>query len=413
MGGMKEHLADMRQRVTKPHNVISSLGSTVGDKFNIKANAQAFDTSILNYGGTAKSQDVECLSKHTTRMGFINDYVRTVYKNENLFQQITKNLSGGYQPDISGYVLCFMIPPHLSGYIKKQEDPPLDEYADPQEELLDNDPIWKVDVSNLKKSLKQVGSKNQNYEQNEGFTQAFTKSIPFLATSFTPPQVQLDSSSITNASSSQSYASDLSITDNLSISYLETSNLIVYGYHKSWIDYIYEILEGTLKPKPQYITNGIIDYASSFYFVKYRTDLQTITYIGKATGCFPKDLPSAEILGNRGTNEISMLSFNYTVSNYNEMTYPEAGDMETIDGKYHWMIEDLYKVVMSNFNQYVTTDPTQPLFNIGASLGPIDLNYGFGERKELPKKGGKFGNLTGGADLQNIQDDVRDVKLPF
>ncbi len=54
----------------------------------------------------------------------------------------------------------------------------------------------------------------------------------------------------------------------------------------------------------------------------------------------PKELPSGDVLGNRNTNEITSLSFNYTVSNYIEATIQEDG---------HWLFEELADLILSQY----------------------------------------------------------------
>ncbi len=55
----------------------------------------------------------------------------------------------------------------------------------------------------------------------------------------------------------------------------------------------------------------------------------------------PKELPSGDVLGNRNTNEITSLSFNYTVSDYREATIQEDG---------HWLFAELADLILSQYS---------------------------------------------------------------
>ena len=285
-------------------------------------------------------------SEYLSKMTSGNKVILSIgEKNPNeygLLKYIYRQLFSDYVPDISGYTLLFMVPPDLSGYRKES---------------------YNIGVA----------AKSNNYKQSvneSGFIGWTSKMVPFLATQFTPPQIQMNSSTLTSTSGSQQYASELQVTDNMSVSYMETNDLDVYSFHRTWVNYIYEILEGNIEPGKDDTTgeynidSRTIDYAAAFYFVKFRPDLETITYIGKAIGCFPRELPSSEILGNRGTNELTTLSFNYVVSDYKEVTYREAST--PMDD--HWLVKE-FGTLLTKYDQEASVDPDVP--TLGEAVGGI------------------------------------------
>lgn len=71
----------------------------------------------------------------------------------------------------------------------------------------------------------------------------------------------------------------------MSVTYIDTYSLDVYQLHKSWLQYIFQITEGTLEPNDDYLLGGRIDYCASFYFVKFTQGMSAIQYVGKAVGC--------------------------------------------------------------------------------------------------------------------------------
>ena len=68
----------------------------------------------------------------------------------------------------------------------------------------------------------------------------------------------------------------------MSVTYLDTIALDIYQLHKSWLQYIFQVTEGTLEPADEYLTGGIIDYCASFYFVKFMPNVSSVQYVGKA-----------------------------------------------------------------------------------------------------------------------------------
>ena len=51
-------------------------------------------------------------------------------------------------------------------------------------------------------------------------------------------------------------------------------------------------------------------------------------------------MPAGDVLGNRNSNEITSLSFNYTVSDYREATIQEDG---------HWLFAELADLIFSQY----------------------------------------------------------------
>jgi hypothetical protein len=266
---------------------------------------------------------------------YLVEYVNRAYSDNGVMRYFYSQLFSEYIPDITGYTLLFVIPPHLSGY-------------------------------------ENTGNANYTQGNDGGFMDYVGKMAPVLATSFSPPQLQMASSAISGTSGSQQYASELQVTDNLSVSYMETNNLDVYAFHRTWVNYIFEIMEGNLSPDEYYIENKIIDYCASFYFVKFRQDFEYITYIGKAIGCFPKELPSMDIIGNRASNELTTVNFNYVVSDFQEVTFREGNNDS------HWLVQELADFVLSRYDggSYSSTGRSSLLQstsfgNIGRGLSTV------------------------------------------
>jgi len=179
-----------------------------------------------------------------------------------------------FQPDITGYVLIYLIPPNLSGG------------------------IGLLDFSNS----------------------------PFLALDFTPPDYTLKTS---EESGGIQYGTGSSTGGQLSINFIEDSYLNVTLSHNIWVNYIVDVVKGEVSPDTKFISNNDnfaeLDYATSAYIVKFTPCMTKVTYVGKATGIFPINLPVKEILGNRQTNELGMVGMNYVCAMYSSYT-PGAND---------------------------------------------------------------------------------------
>jgi hypothetical protein len=215
-----------------------------------------------------------------------------------------------YTPDITGYTLAFMQAPDLSGF--------------------------------------------ESYKQ-KNFNE-LTKSITFLATDFTPPQTQIVNSQVAARSGALTYASDITSTETISITYLEKSPLTVYTLHLLWMEYIREILRGTIQPADKYLDEnsqyfGAIDYLASFFIVKYLPDMREISYVGKCVGVYPMTLPSKQLIGSRTTNEVCVLPFEYSCIAYREYI-PSNAILDTgIPAQFEnkWIMDELNTVFIQNF----------------------------------------------------------------
>ncbi len=235
------------------------------------------------------------------------DYLGKSKEDHGVFEFFQDSLLNKYNPDINGYTLLFMVPPELSGLKGKH---------------------------GLADSLKQNA-----------------KLVTFASVDYSPPQEQMNTEKISGRTGGIPYATEFNISDQFSVTYIDNQDLNMYQFHQTWLYYIWDIVEGKIAPDPKYYdpanmdTNlyGAIDYMASFYIVKYRPDLKTISYIGKCIGVFPQSLPSKELIGQRTANELTTLPFQYYVSSYRS---------QVINSKYQegWLYNELIERALSNFD---------------------------------------------------------------
>lgn len=211
------------------HAINSTIGA-VGNVINSIENLGNVLNGIFtgNYSGGISSNGISAaVATGGSPTEWLNQYISNAYSENGIIRYIYSKLFKDLMPDISGYTLLFMAPPVLSGYL-------------------------------------QLG--NQNYSINStSFLTETTKLFPLLATNFTPPTIQLNSGALAGSSGTQHYASELSITDSMSVTYVDTIELDIYTFHSSWMQYIFQVLEGTLEPSSEYLLSRTIDYCASFY----------------------------------------------------------------------------------------------------------------------------------------------------
>jgi hypothetical protein len=255
-----------------------------------------------------------------------------------------------YSPDINGYTLLFMVPPDLSGLSFNQTDPRTGDFNYNS----DSDSFIKMD--GVRSSLNEV-----------------SKFVTFSAVDFTMPQEQLNVEKISSRSGAIPYATEFTTSEQLSVTYIDDSDLTIYKFHQIWMHYIWDVLEGKIRPSDAYLNSEKeydtvntapsgnyqggnyhgIDYAASFYVVKYKPDMNRITYIGKCIGVFPQSLPSKELVGQRTTNELTTLPFSYLCAAYRAEVVSEINISDVINNnlknKKYWILTEFYKDILTKF----------------------------------------------------------------
>ena len=234
-------------------------------------------------------------------------------------------------PNITGYVLVFMIPPHLSGI--EGDSGFIEDFANRfgAQEALDHGYFY-------------------NHENSSNL-------LTFTCLEFSPPQTQVILSQISPRTGGIPYATDVTSSENCNITYVDSMNCPIYLYHLLWVEYIRAIVSGgylrgnevvPLKPNAQYYIDendpnyyGTLDYAASIYIVKYMPDMETITYIGKAIGAIPVSLPSRDLIGNKTSNDLAIVPFDYIVGAYREWIH--TNDTNS------WICNEFSQQIMSRF----------------------------------------------------------------
>jgi len=318
-------------------------------------------------------------------------YLDTVFDSSQPYANVLKffyqQLYRDFAPDINGYTLVFFVPPDLSGYA--------------------------INLSN--------GTNYHLYNQENpaSYMSTVGQIMTFAAVDFTPPQNQVRTENVSTRSGSIPIASEVSESETCSITFIDNRQLDIYMFHHLWVEYIREILEGTLEPKSVYYASeddedtksffdsdyyGAIDYAASCYIVKYRPDMKTVTFVSKCVGIFPQSLPNKELIGSRATNEIVTLPFTYSCSGYRESLYMEKNN--------NWIFGELDGIIKKGFS---SQSGSSPLF--GGFLGGVLNNIigpTSGALKNLTGNAAKLGGITGNAQagLSSMWSSVKGLAEP-
>jgi len=206
-----------------------------------------------------------------------------------------------FNPDVNGYSLCILVPPPFDG-------------------------------------LKQINKFNQQ------FVDDLKKFTIFSALDFNPPQRQVQSEKFSARTGGIPYVTEVDISPQCSISYIDNYNLDVFNFHSIWVEYMHELILGYIDPPSIYLDPnstmyGGLDYAGSMFVMKYEPSMQKIKYLGKATGIYPQLIPNKEILGIRTSNELTLVP----------ITYSCAWFEETLDSSHPIWIE-LHELLQEYYN---------------------------------------------------------------
>lgn len=253
-----------------------------------------------------------------------------------------------YNPDINGYTLLFMVPPDLSGLSESQTG------IEGSDANLGFSPNAAEFVAQDKGGMTHT-------------LNGISRFVTFSAVDFTIPSEQLNTEKISSRSGGIPYATEFTTSEQMSVTYIDDSDLTIYKFHQVWMHYIWDIVEGKIKPNPDYLNSRFdlnvfgnkgavyqgIDYAAAFYVVKYKPNFEQITYIGKCIGVFPQSLPSKELIGQRTSNELTTLPFSYFCAAYRSEVVSEYKLKEIVeDGnlrKQYWILNEFANYVITKF----------------------------------------------------------------
>ena len=245
-------------------------------------------------------------------MQILSDYIQQELQNIPVLRYFNRMLYSDFMPDVNGYVLIFMIPPHLSGY---------------------------------------------NLNPSPGnFLGEASKLIPFVGIDASPPSSQVTVAEINGTFGGIPYGTKVSNANQINITYLDTADIQIFSMHKTWETYIRDVTIGQVKPDDSYMGGGgsalgytyesdfcYIDYLASAYVLKFRpstlgSDIEeNIVYVGKAVGIFPLSLPHKELIGRRDANELTILPITYNSSIYREYVVTEG----MTDHSERWVYDEL------------------------------------------------------------------------
>lgn len=84
---------------------------------------------------------------------------------------------------------------------------------------------------------------------------------------------------------------DSHICGELSIQFIETSDMEILNTIKIWFHYMVGIKKGSAMPRGKHLEGNVIDYMCSIYHFVVGPDGETLYYWAKYTGCYPTAIP--------------------------------------------------------------------------------------------------------------------------
>jgi hypothetical protein len=218
-----------------------------------------------------------------------------------LYSKGSSESSSDGMPDISGYTLIFLVPPSLSG----------------------------LSFGFLPSTF--ITSRNS----------------VFQATEFSPPELQINVDQISsNANIKLPFAVGKTSGGQMSISYIENHKLDMYAFHNNWVHYIEQVILGFIDPEESYINSGELDYAGSAFVIRYKPDMSSMVYIGKAVGIFPVNLPNKEIIGSRQSPQLTTFTVNYSCADYREIALGGSSSIVPVTfADNMWVLADFIECV--------------------------------------------------------------------
>lgn len=138
---------------------------------------------------------------------------------------------------------------------------------------------------------------------------------PTLALEFTPSEIQVEKSTIgIIGNETYNYATNVMPSSEVSVSYLDTSDLNIYQVHSEWVKYIHKATLGFEGNSD----NNTLNYLGTIYSLKFGANMEKPLMLAKAVGVFPNFVPYKEYIGPRSTNTITICNCSYTTYYFQE-----------------------------------------------------------------------------------------------
>lgn len=259
------------------------------------------DNSSSLYKYLKKSFKDECIST------FFKGFYKFFYDN-------------GYDYDINGFSLVFFMPPHLSGF------------------------RWPTPHELIAPSTANAMGPTVDINYLDFITFALEVTVPDIG-------VEKGTLGMV-ASDTFDYPVHVHATTDISLSYLDSSNLKLYNFHSAWIRYIQAVVSGLTEPDPDKIFGylkeedyDIIDYLGSLYVLKFDATMFRPVMIAKAIGIFPNAVPFKESIGPKGQHQITISNVAYTCSYF----YEEPIAEDAIEDESKRRV--LFKEFMNNYEK--------------------------------------------------------------
>lgn len=149
------------------------------------------------------------------------------------------------------------------------------------------------------------------------------------------------------------------------IQYTDDKELNIYKMHKLWTDYISKVYRGEWKPKREYITDKVLDYATSVYYILCAGDGETILFWSKYYGVFPTNTPSSTLSWSKGNsikNPEYSITYQYSFKeDFNPLALAEF-NMNCKDGSF--VYKNIYEPILASTGRSFSGAPFIDTVNV-------------------------------------------------
>ena len=177
------------------------------------------------------------------------------------------------------------------------------------------------------------------------------------------PNIDVEYEHISGRIKNISFADKVATGTDFTVNYIENSFIDVFRYHEAWLKYIDAYRRGFIVPGSNETPNSTeqfidVTYYNAVWVVIFDPFTINVRGVVKLLGVSPTSLPMKQIIGERGKNELTMMSISYKC---NDMVFKFFEDDSDCNSSplYNECMKDLSGVMTSGNVTQQTTDNTK------------------------------------------------------
>lgn len=196
--------------------------------------------------------------------------------------------------------------------------------------------------------MKSGGGDGFLFNETDGLFEEFHNKCGLLSYDIDIPQLNIEYESYSSRNKNLNYATKVNLSGDFSIKYLEDQSMAAIRYQSSWLQYMEASKKGYMNPTTYTGDESEtidIPYFNSIYVIIFNNFGTKIKGIVKLMGVAPINLPIKDVLGDRNTNNLTMVNCNYKC---NDMIYEfYSDDTDNVENK---LSEEVNSILGGNSN---------------------------------------------------------------